>query len=235
MTEHDKNEDAMKVTLISYTKPVSQKLLSNKVESVQELIAYVARVSNPDNQFNNMTAEKLITYLIKHKHWSPLEMVDLTFEIETTRDIGRQFIRHWSLTPQEFSQRYANVTDLGEMFEYSECRLQDTNNRQNSIIPKKSITFLAKKIFWYMSQVIIINLVKFIYLVALKFGIAKEVARKILPEGLTKTRMYMKGSVRDWIHYLSLRTGNGTQKEHIELAKEIAKVMSEVFPVEKYI
>ncbi len=225
----------MTARLISYTKPVAQDLLDNDITTILDLVSYVARVSNPGNQYNSETSEKLIQYLIKHKHWSPLSMVDATIEIETTRDIGRQILRHWSFDFQEFSQRYASVSDLGEMFEISECRLQDTKNRQNSIIPRKSISYWFKSLFWNTSQHMLLGFVKVVYILALKFGIAKEVARKILPEGLTITRMYMKGSIRDWIHYLSLRTDNGTQKEHIHIAKEIAKALEEIFPIGQYI
>ncbi len=225
----------MTARLISYTKPVATDLLENDITTILDLVAYVARVSNPGNQYNSETSEKLIQYLIKHKHWSPLSMVDATIEIETTRDIGRQILRHWSFDFQEFSQRYASVSDLGQMFELSECRLQDTKNRQNSIVPRKSISYWFKSTFWNISQHLLIAFVKLIYILALKVGIAKEVARKILPEGLTITRMYMKGSIRDWIHYLALRTDNGTQKEHIHIAREIAKVLEEIFPIGQYI
>ena len=214
----------MHVKLISYTKPVEDV----PVKSVHELIAYVARVSNPSNQINNETSEKLIKYLKKHKHWSPFEMVDVTLEIETTRDIARQMLRHRSFSFQEFSQRYAEVSALGDMFEYSEVRMQDPKNRQNSIAGAEE----ELRIYWEDMQRAVINTCEEVYKKALERGIAKEVARKVLPEGLTKSRLYMKGSIRSWIHYLEVRgPGSGTQKEHMQVAECILKVISEVFPV----
>lgn len=214
----------MQVKLISYTKPVDDV----PVNSVHELIAYVARVSNPSNQINNETSEKLIRYLKKHKHWSPFEMVDVTLEIETTRDIARQMLRHRSFSFQEFSQRYADVSALGDMFEYSEVRLQDPKNRQNSLDGAEE----ELRIYWEDMQRAVINTCQEVYKKALERGIAKEVARKVLPEGLTKSRLYMKGSIRSWIHYLEVRgPGSGTQKEHMQVAECILKVISEVFPV----
>lgn len=214
----------MQVKLISYTKPVEDV----PVKSVHELIAYVARVSNPSNQINNETSEKLIKYLKKHKHWSPFEMVDVTLEIETTRDIARQMLRHRSFSFQEFSQRYAEVSALGDMFEYSEVRMQDPKNRQNSIAGAEE----ELRIYWEDMQRAVINTCEEVYKKALERGIAKEVARKVLPEGLTKSRLYMKGSIRSWIHYLEVRgPGSGTQKEHMQVAECILKVISEVFPV----
>lgn len=214
----------MQVKLISYTKPVEDV----PVKSVHELIAYVARVSNPSNQINNETSEKLIRYLKKHKHWSPFEMVDVTLEIETTRDIARQMLRHRSFSFQEFSQRYAEVSALGDMFEYSEVRMQDPKNRQNSIAGAEE----ELRIYWEDMQRAVINTCEEVYKKALERGIAKEVARKVLPEGLTKSRLYMKGSIRSWIHYLEVRgPGSGTQKEHMQVAECILKVISEVFPV----
>ena len=214
----------MQVKLISYTKPVEDV----PVNSVHELIAYVARVSNPSNQINNETSEKLIKYLKKHKHWSPFEMVDVTLEIETTRDIARQMLRHRSFSFQEFSQRYAEVSALGDMFEYSEVRMQDPKNRQNSIAGAEE----ELRIYWEDMQRAVINTCEEVYKKALERGIAKEVARKVLPEGLTKSRLYMKGSIRSWIHYLEVRgPGSGTQKEHMQVAECILKVISEVFPV----
>ena len=217
----------MKVSLVSYTKPAG--ILDNTdVKTPTDLVAYCARVSNPTNQMNSVTSEKLIKYLIKHKHWSPLEMVDVTMEIETTRDIARQMLRHRSFSFQEFSQRYSDVSSLGDMFEYSEARLQDTKNRQNSVETDDE----ELKTQWESYQQNIIDICQEAYEWAINNGIAKEVARKVLPEGLTKSRMYMKGSLRSWIHYLEVRgEGSGTQKEHMEVAKEIAKAIVELFPV----
>lgn len=210
--------------LISYTKSCVE-----QADTPAELIAYCARVSNPSNQELNENVERLINYLIKHKHWSPLEMVDITVELEPTRDIGRQILRHWSFTFQEFSQRYASVADLNDMFEISECRLQDEKNRQNSLACSDE----ELELWWKEAQQKVIRVAKETYLGALDRGIAKELARKVLPEGLTKTRMYMKGSIRDWIHYIDLRTGIETQKEHREIAVAIAQVIQEVFPLER--
>jgi thymidylate synthase (FAD) len=185
-------------------------------------------VSNPSNQINSETSEKLIKYLIKHQHWSPLEMATMCLEIETTRDIARQILRHRSFSFQEFSQRYADPTKDLE-FVTREARLQDEKNRQNSI---KTDNYLL--IFeWNDRQKQIIDLVKRNYEWAINRGIAKEQARALLPEGLTMSRMYMSGTLRSWIHYIQLRSGNGTQLEHIEIAKECAKVIAEVFPLSK--
>lgn len=213
----------MKVSLVSYTKPVS-----TEMETPTELVAFCARVSNPANQMNSATSEKLIRYLVKNKHWSPLEMVDVTMEIETTRDIARQMLRHRSFSFQEFSQRYADVSSFGDMFEYSEVRLQDPKNRQNSLAGADE----ELRIYWEDMQRAVINTCQEVYKKALERGVAKEVARKVLPEGLTKSRMYMKGSLRSWIHYLEVRgEGSGTQKEHMLVAAEVAKVITELFPV----
>lgn len=218
----------MKVNLVSYTKPAGI-LEESDVKTLTDLVAYCARVSNPTNQMNSATSEKLIKYLIKHKHWSPLEMVDVTMEIETTRDIARQMLRHRSFSFQEFSQRYADVSSFGDMFEYSEVRLQDPKNRQNSLAGADE----ELRIYWEDVQRAVMKTCQEVYERALGRGIAKEVARKVLPEGLTKSRMYMKGSLRSWIHYLEVRgEGSGTQKEHMEVAKEIAKVITELFPIE---
>jgi len=217
----------MKVSLISYTKPAGI-LEESDVKTLSDLVAYCARVSNPTNQMNTATSEKLINYLVKHKHWSPLEMVDITLEIETTRDIARQMLRHRSFSFQEFSQRYADVSSFGEMFELSEVRLQDPKNRQNSVDVEEEQIHKD----WLAQQQAVIDVCEEVYKRAIAKGIAKEVARKVLPEGLTKSRMYMKGSLRSWIHYLEVRgEGSGTQKEHMEVAKEIAKVIAELFPV----
>jgi thymidylate synthase (FAD) len=194
------------VKLIAYTQSI------DKTMSTEEFIAYVARISNPENQNNRVTTKRLLKYLAKEKHWSPFEMTDLVMEICTTRDIGRQILRHRSFTFQEFSQRYADATQLG--FEISEARLQDNVNRQNSI--ESNDVELHES--WDLRQQIVVNSAKASYQWAIENGIAKEQARKILPEGLTMSRMYMKGSVRSWIHYCDLRMGNGTQKEHREIA-----------------
>jgi thymidylate synthase (FAD) len=219
----------MKVSLVSYTKPAGI-LENSEVKSLTDLVSYCARVSNPTNQMNSATSEKLIKYLIKHKHWSPLEMVDVTMEIETTRDIARQMLRHRSFSFQEFSQRYADVSSFGDMFEYSEVRLQDLKNRQNSLAGADE----ELRIYWEDMQRAVMKTCQEVYEKALGRGIAKEVARKVLPEGLTKSRMYMKGSLRSWIHYLEVRgEGSGTQKEHMLVAAEVAKVISELFPLNK--
>ena len=210
----------MKVTLKSYTKDAEGEL------NLLEQIAYVARVSNPSNQNNNQTAEKLVNYLIKHKHWSPLEMVDATLEIETTRDIARQILRHRSFVFQEFSQRYADPTkDLG--FVTREARLQDPENRQNSI--DSDDVWLSEN--WYVTQYELLEKVKETYNWAIKKGIAKEQARAVLPEGLTVSRMYMKGSIRSWMHYIQIRSGIETQKEHREVAIACAKALTPIFPM----
>jgi len=218
----------MNVKLISYSM-VSKELFDadNSLRDVQGLIAYCARVSNPSNQINSETSEKLIKYLIKHQHWSPLEMVNACLEIQTTRDIAHQIVRHRSFSFQEFSQRYANPEEQGEMFEYSEARLQDTKNRQNSI----DVDDEKLQIDWLHAQMRIAYLAKKEYDWAIKKGIAKEQARKVLPEGITKTKLYMNGTLRSWVHYISLRSANGTQKEHMEIANACAKVISEIFPL----
>ena len=208
----------MKVNLISYSKDMENR-------NLLEQIAYVARVSNPTNQNNNETAEKLVRYLIKHQHWSPLEMVHLCLEIETTRDIARQILRHRSFSFQEFSQRYAEATQLG--FEIREARLQDLKNRQNSLPTNNA----ALQNWWVERQNKILKECGAAYQWALDNGIAKEQARAVLPEGLTSSRLYMSGTLRSWIHYIQLRTGNGTQKEHREVAYECAKVIRVIFPM----
>jgi thymidylate synthase (FAD) len=209
----------MNVKLISYSQtPDNMNLL--------EQIAYAARVSNPANQNNKETSEKLVRYLIKNQHWSPLEIVSATLEIETTRDIARQILRHRSFSFQEFSQRYADASALGE-FENREARLQDTKNRQNSI--EIEDTLLANE--WYRAQQRVAFAVKREYEWALKNGIAKEQARAVLPEGMTKSRMYMAGTLRSWVHYIQLRSANGTQKEHREVAIACLKAIEPVFPM----
>ncbi len=215
----------MKVRMISYSKP-SREMYDEGLMDVQELIGFCARVSNPSNQFNTQTSEKLIRYLIKHKHWSPLEMVSACLEVETTRDIARQILRHRSFSFQEFSQRYADPTkDLD--FVLREARLQDDKNRQNSV----DTNDVELKAWWDAKQKFLLEYVKTTYAEAIEKGIAKEQARAILPEGNTVSRLYMNGTLRSWIHFIELRSGNGTQKEHMEVARECAKVIAEVFPM----
>lgn len=219
----------MKIRLVSFSKPTDE-FLGEGVSNVQELIAFCARVSNPSNQINNETSEKLINYLIKNKHWSPLEMVSACIEVETTRDIARQILRHRSFSFQEFSQRYADPTqDLS--FVVRDARLQDTKNRQNSL--ETSDEELAKK--WEQKQRKLIDLAKETYIWAIDQGIAKEQARSVLPEGNTVSRMYMNGTLRSWVHYIELRSSNGTQKEHMDIAIAIASVISGIFPMAKSI
>jgi thymidylate synthase (FAD) len=218
-------EENMNVRMISYSKPSSE-MYDEGLVDVQELVAFCARVSNPSNQFNTDTSEKLIKYLIKHQHWSPLEMVSACLEIETTRDIARQMLRHRSFSFQEFSQRYADPTkDLS--FVLREARLQDTKNRQNSVENEN----LALAAWWEERQKRVIEEAKNAYEWAITNGIAKEQARAVLPEGLTVSRLYMNGTLRSWIHFIELRSANGTQKEHQEVARECAKVIAEVFPL----
>jgi thymidylate synthase (FAD) len=218
-------EKDLKVRMISYSKP-STEMYGEGLLDVQELVAFCARVSNPSNQFNTDTSEKLIKYLIKHQHWSPLEMVSACLEIETTRDIARQMLRHRSFSFQEFSQRYADPTkDLS--FVLREARLQDTKNRQNSVENNN----LALAAWWEERQKRVIEEAKNAYEWAIENGIAKEQARAVLPEGLTVSRLYMNGTLRSWIHFIELRSANGTQKEHQEVARECAKVIAEVFPL----
>jgi len=218
-------EKMLKVRLISYSKP-HENIISEGLESIQDLIAFCARVSNPSNQFNTETSEKLIKYLVKHKHWSPLEMASACLEIETTRDIARQILRHRSFSFQEFSQRYADPTkDLD--FVIREARLQDTENRQNSI----DTTDPAIIAWWDAKQKFIVEYVKQTYKEAIEMGIAKEQARAILPEGNTVSRMYVNGTLRSWIHFIEVRSGNGTQKEHMEVAREVACAIAEMFPM----
>ena len=217
----------MKVKLISYSTPTKE-FLDDGIDNAQELVAFCARVSNPSNQLNTETSEKLIKYLIKNAHWSPLEMVSACLEIETTRDIARQILRHRSFSFQEFSQRYANpVKDLE--FVTREARLQDLKNRQNSIeTDNKEITNM-----WIKKQEDLIENAKETYNWAIENGIAKEQARAVLPEGNTVSRMYMNGTLRSWIHYIELRSGNGTQKEHMDIAIACAEVIAKIFPMSK--
>jgi thymidylate synthase (FAD) len=219
----------MNVRLISYSEPAGE--MPSDIDNVQDLIAFCARVSNPSNQTNTETSEKLIRYLIKHKHWSPLEMVSVCLEIETTRDIARQILRHRSFSFQEFSQRYADPTkDLD--FVLRDARLQDTKNRQNSVdldITSDDHRFIAAG--WENMQKRVINEARNAYDWAISKGIAKEQARAVLPEGLTVSRLYMNGTLRSWVHYIELRSANGTQKEHMEVAKACADVIAKVFPM----
>ena len=221
----------MKVKLISYSKP-DDALIEQGIESVQDLIVYCARVSNPSNQFNTMTADKLIGYLAKHQHWSPFSCATICLELETTRDISRQFLRHWSLAQgaQEYSQRYANpLVDLD--FVIREARLQDTTNRQNSIeLDMKNDSHRKLAYQWENYQKLVLEASKNAYNWAIEHGIAKEQARAVLPEGMTVTRFIINGYVRNWITYLMVRTQEGVQKEHRELAKEIAKAIHKMFP-----
>ena len=210
----------MNVNLISYSQGVDGK-------NLLEQVAYAARVSNPTNQNNTETAEKLVRYLINNQHWSPLEMVSVCLEIETTRDIARQILRHRSFSFQEFSQRYADASQLG--FEVREARLQDTKNRQNSI--ETEDTLLQKR--WEQKQQLVIDTAKEAYTWALEHQIAKEQARAVLPEGMTKSRMYMNGTLRSWVHYIQLRSANGTQKEHREVALACAAAIEPIFPMIK--
>jgi thymidylate synthase (FAD) len=234
-------EVKMNVKLISYSQQAIDADKQDEFEfdlpNLQDLVAYCARVSNPSNQANSETSEKLIKYLIKHKHWSPLEMVSACMEIETTRDIARQLLRHRSFSFQEFSQRYADPTaELDDAFVLREARMQDTKNRQNSVeldMSDENQKLLAYE--WERAQKRVLYAVKKEYEWAIKNGIAKEQARAVLPEGLTVSRLYANGTLRSWIHYIDLRDGNGTQKEHAEIAKACAEVIAKVFPIIKSI
>jgi len=214
----------MKAKLISHSKSSGYLIKST---SPLELIAFCARVSNPENQLNMDTSEKLVKYLVKHKHWSPLEMVSACLEIETTRDIARQILRHRSFSFQEFSQRYADPTEDLE-FVVREARIQDLSNRQNSIDVKDDKDLQRG---WELAQRNVIHEAKIAYKWAIENGIAKEQARAVLPEGNTVSRMYVNGTLRSWVHYIELRSANGTQKEHMEIARECAHVISAVFPL----
>lgn len=215
----------MQVKLISYSKP-STEMYGEGLLDAQELIAFCARVSNPSNQFNTETADKLIKYLVKNKHWSPLEMVSACLEITTTRDIARQILRHRSFSFQEFSQRYADPTrDLN--FVLREARLQDPKNRQNSVANDNP----AVAAWWEERQKRVINEAREAYRWAIDNGIAKEQARAVLPEGLIESRIYMNGTLRSWVHFIELRSANGTQLEHQEVAKACGKAIAEIFPL----
>ena len=212
----------MKVKLVSYSQPAG---VIEGIEDVQDMVSYCARVSNPSNQNNKQTSSKLLEYLAKHKHWSPFEMASACLEIETTRDIARQILRHRSFSFQEFSQRYADPTkDLD--FELREARLQDEKNRQNSV--ETDDQKLREE--WIRRQKAVINTTRDAYKWAIENGIAKEQARAVLPEGNTVSRLYMNGTIRSWIHYIELRSANGTQKEHIEVAKACAEAIYKIFP-----
>ena len=215
----------MNVKLVSYSQPTGE-FRDMGIDDAQELIAYCARVSNPSNQLNTESSEKLIRYLVKHKHWSPLEMVSACCEITTTRDIARQILRHRSFSFQEFSQRYADPTQ-DPSFVTREARLQDTKNRQNSIVTDDP----KLQQMWEHQQQQVIAYARSAYDWAIARGIAKEQARAVLPEGLIESRLYMKGTLRSWIHFIELRSGNGTQLEHMEVAKSCAEVIAKVFPM----
>ena len=220
----------MNVKMVSFSAP-TQEFIDEGIDDVQQLVAFCARVSNPSNQNNKETSEKLIRYLIKHQHWSPLEMTSMCLEIETTRDIARQILRHRSFSFQEFSQRYADPTkDL--KFVGREARLQDTKNRQNSVeLDLSNVNDRELNEIWQEKQQTVINAAKEAYTWAVTNGIAKEQARAVLPEGNTVSRMYMNGTLRSWIHYIQLRSANGTQKEHREIAMKCAEVIATVFPM----
>jgi thymidylate synthase (FAD) len=223
----------MNVELINYSQGLWHNIMGvdvNDKVSLLDQVAYCARVSNPSNQNTDTPSDKLIRYLIKNQHWSPFEMVSVCLEINTTRDIARQILRHRSFSFQEFSQRYADASQLG--FEEREIRLQDTKNRQNSIEIDIKIDEQRQLAYqWEIMQKNLLETVKNNYDWALAKGVAKEQARAILPEGMTKSRMYMNGTLRSWIHYIQLRSGNGTQKEHREVAIACAKALEPVFPM----
>tara|TARA_B100000809_G_scaffold9228_1_gene8776 strand:- start:112 stop:774 length:663 start_codon:yes stop_codon:yes gene_type:complete len=216
----------MKVKLVSYSKPTAE-YEKEGLSNVQDLIAYCAKVSNPTNQINQATSEKLIKYLIKHQHWSPLEMVNACLEIETTRDIAHQMVRHRSFSFQEFSQRYADPTQKEDWWETRDARLQDPDNRQNSI----DTDDVELTMEWFKRQHSVVQASENAYEWAISNGIAKEQARVVLPEGMTKTRLYMNGTLRSWVHYIELRGAHGTQKEHMEIAHACAKIIAEIFPL----
>jgi thymidylate synthase (FAD) len=220
----------MHAKLISHSQPTgrihSGELAASGLDNIQDLIAYAARVSNPSNQANTKTTGKLLDYLIKHKHWSPFEMASACIEIETTRDIARQLLRHRSFSFQEFSQRYADIRDLDDSVVIRKARLQDPKNRQNSIVHDDVNLHQA----WETHQRLVWNAAMKAYNWAIENGIAKEQARVVLPEGNTPSRLYVNGTIRSWIHYIELRTENGTQLEHIQLAREVAKAIAAIYP-----
>ena len=220
----------MNARLISHSQPTGRIHSGESVaglDNIQDLIAYCARVSNPSNQINTATTPKLLGYLIKHKHWSPFEMASACVEIETTRDIARQLLRHRSFSFQEFSQRYADIRDIGDDFVIRDARMQDPKNRQNSIETRDG----AIQAMWENQQKSVIDAAKKAYEWAIANGIAKEQARAVLPEGNTVSRLYVNGTIRSWIHYIELRSANGTQKEHIELALAVAEAIASIFPM----
>ena len=220
----------MHARLISHSQPTGRihagELAASGLDNIQDLVAYCARVSNPSNQANTKTTAKLLEYLIKHKHWSPFEMASACIEIETTRDIARQLLRHRSFSFQEFSQRYADIRDLDDNFVIREARLQDITNRQNSV--KTDDVVLMSQ--WVNKQKELIDHAKEVYNWAIDAGIAKEQARAVLPEGNTVSKLYVNGTIRSWIHYIELRSANGTQQEHMELAREVAAAISQIYP-----
>jgi thymidylate synthase (FAD) len=217
----------MKAKLIGFTQPASGSV--EGLQDVQDLVAYCAKVSNPKGQMNLETSERLLAYLIKHKHWSPFEMASATIEVETTRDIARQFLRHRSFAFQEFSQRYADPGSLDDTFVVRDARLQDEKNRQNSV--ECDNDYIKER--WEEEQLKVILKAKEAYDWAIDNGIAKEQARAVLPEGNTKSKLYANGTIRSWIHYVELRSANGTQKEHMELAREIGCAIHAIFPMIK--
>jgi len=238
VTENKEDYMLTSAKLVSYSMP-TEDFAEEGLGDVQDLISYCARVSNPANQFNKKTSEKLIKYLIDNKHWSPLEMASACIEIETTRDIAHQIVRHRSFSFQEFSQRYADPQSMGNAFTTRECRLQDPKNRQNSIEiendPSIQLDLHRQDLItnWQRKQHGIINQAKEAYNWAIENGIAKEQARAVLPEGLTKTCIMMNGTLRSWVHYIELRSENGTQKEHMNVAKACAKEIAKIFPLLK--
>jgi len=213
----------LKVRLIGYTQPPEDIV---GLDDLQDIVAYCARVSNPSNQINSETSGKLLDYLIKHKHWSPFEMCSATLEVETTRDIARQFLRHRSFSFQEFSQRYADIRSFNNSFVIREARLQDEKNRQNSV----ANTNKKLSMEWDAKQNKVIKEAKAAYNWAIENGIAKEQARAVLPEGNTVSKLYVNGTIRSWIHYIELRSANGTQLEHMELAREVGQTIAKIFP-----
>jgi thymidylate synthase (FAD) len=217
----------MEVKLVSFSQPLEE-LLGENINDMQQLVAFCARVSNPSNQYNTETSEKLIEYLIANSHWSPMEMVSICLSVTTTRDIARQMLRHRSFSFQEFSQRYADPTKELD-FVFREARLQDDKNRQNSI----ETDDVGLQLNWETQQDYVLSAAQKAYRWAIEKGIAKEQARVVLPEGLTVSRLYMNGTLRSWIHYIQLRSENGTQKEHREIAQKCAEVIATVFPMAK--
>ena len=220
----------MHARLISHSQPTgrihSGELAQSGLDNIQDLIAYCARVSNPTNQANTKTTSKLLGYLIKHKHWSPFEMASACIEVETTRDIARQLLRHRSFSFQEFSQRYADIRDLAGSVVIRKARLQDTKNRQNSVMTDDVNLHMT----WEQHQRNVWHTAMKAYEWAIENGIAKEQARAVLPEGNTPSRLYVNGTIRSWIHYIELRSANGTQKEHMDLAISVAEAIGKIYP-----